>query len=201
MSFCDEWLEKAIDAADKATILERKYAKFYCTKGRLIAVAGRYDDGVSLVRVAIDLEDSALTDYAIRIGDYQYFLLRILAAKNEHVMRENMGGQLLALQGQVTRAESQVEDSVRRADDASIRNLEFLGFFAALISFTIGSIQISVPHKAADVATLIVVLFGSLLCAFAGFSFIVQRDLRYAARRAVPVFMLGVFVLMIGLLV
>jgi hypothetical protein len=109
-----------------------------------------------------------------------------------------MDRQLRTLEEQVAQARSQVEESVKRADDSSIRNLEFLGFFAALISFTIGSIQLSAAQKAVGPAPLIVVLFGALLCAFAGFTFIVQRDFSVAWRRAAPVFALGTIALAVG---
>ncbi len=192
-----EWLDKALDAADRAIALDRRYAKYYCTKGRLLAIGGQFEDAVSQARVAIDAEDSSKPDYAIRIGDYQYYLLRIQAAKNEADLAAKLEAYGVVLAEKLDGAESKINEGVKRMDDSSIRNLEFLGFFAALISFTIGSIQLAVSQQASDLAGLIVVLFGALLVAFGGFTFIVRRDPR-AWRHALPLFVAGLVAVAVG---
>lgn len=194
-----EWLQRARAAADRAISLDRRYAKYYCTKGRLLAIAGEHDEALALVKTAIDMEDSSKSDYAIRIGNYQYYRLSIQARRNEEVFGARMKESatvLLAKQGAV---EEGLASAVRHMDESTLKNLEFLGFFAGLISFTIGSIQIAAHQDVNAAGHLIVVLMGALLVAFAGFSFILERATRRTALRAVTVGAVGAAVLAVGL--
>lgn len=194
-----EWLPRARTAAEKAISLDRRYAKYYCTKGRLLAIAGEHDEALALVKTAIDMEDSSKSDYAIRIGNYQYYRLSIQARRNEEVFGARMKESatvLLAKQGAV---EEGLASAVRHMDESTLKNLEFLGFFAGLISFTIGSIQIAVHQNVNAAGRLIVVLMGALLVAFAGFSFILERATRHTALRAATVGAVGAAVLAVGL--
>jgi hypothetical protein len=194
-----EWLPRATAAADQAIALDRRYAKYYCTKGRLLALAGEHDNGLALVKTAIDMEDSSRSDYAIRIGNYQYYRLLIQARRNEEIIgarMEDNAAQLLAEQEAVKK---DLASAVRHMDESTLKNLEFLGFFAGLISFTIGSIQIAAHQDVNASARLIVVLMGALLVSFAGFSSILDRATRHTTMRAVIVGVVGAAVLVVGL--
>jgi len=126
-------IDDAIDHIKKSISLAPKYAKYYCTYGRLLALKSQIAKGLQLIRKAIDLEDSQKSDYAIRIGDYQAYHSKLIFMQH------------------------------------TTRNLEFLGFFAALVSFIIASIQILGKQPFEEATQLIIVLNGCLLCAFAGF--------------------------------
>ena len=128
-------LEEAIAKIKIAITNNPKYAKYYCIYGRLIANKGEYSDACRLIKKAIDLEDSSKKDYSIRIGDYQYYLSNINYSKQNKRVSDKINS--------ITR---QIDDFKKEVKDItnviSTRNLEFLGFFAALVSFIIGSIQI-----------------------------------------------------------
>jgi tetratricopeptide (TPR) repeat protein len=192
-------LDSALKSVQKAIELY-PYAKCYATKARLLALKDNFRDALACIETAIDQEDSSHSDYAIRIGNYQFHRLRIQSWQNDRRLRarieeysakqaaaerklEEADGKLTNaerkiddLVGKLTNAERKLDDLVGRLDDSIFRNLSFLGFFAALVALTIGSLQFAAttvePEKAAK---LIIVLMGALLVAFSGFSFILER--------------------------
>lgn len=71
------WYSKVMDAIDSALRLEPHYAKFYCTKGRIIAANEEYEMALAMIKEAISLEDSSRVDYPLAISNYQYYRLLI----------------------------------------------------------------------------------------------------------------------------
>ena len=196
-----KWLEHALVEVDRAIELDRRYAKYYCTRGRLLAQAARFDEALQDIRTAVDREDSSRADYAIRIGEYQYHNLRVQALKNEALISAQVSGSLSALDDGLKTARTQIDESMRRMDDSRIQNLEFLGFFAALVSFTIGSIQLALSQEARQTAALMLVLVGALLTAFAGFGFVIHRDWRRVAVRSAIMVAVGAVCMGVGMVV
>ncbi len=179
----DEWLGNAIQAVDQAIRLNGDYAKFYCTKARLLAIDGQFDESLRFIKVAIDNEDSSKNDYAIRLGDYQYYRLLIQARRSQQLVAADMEQSVTQLEKRqeeaaelVEEAMEQVKDAKSQLDGSMTKNLEFLGFFAALVSFTIGSIQVAVSFQPDSAARLIVILMGALLAAYSGFVFVLERN-------------------------
>ena len=155
-------IDDAIDHIKKSISLAPKYAKYYCTYGRLLALKSQIAKGLQLIRKAIDLEDSQKSDYAIRIGDYQAYHSKLIFM--QHTNR---------LQIKIDEFETEIKNTKDKVSNllhlSMTRNLEFLGFFAALVSFIIASIQILGKQPFEEATQLIIVLNGCLLCAFAGF--------------------------------
>jgi tetratricopeptide (TPR) repeat protein len=215
-------LERLTDPRDLDSALEfiqdaidlHPYAKAHETKARLLALKGKFQEALSCIETAIDQEDSSHSDYAIRIGNYQFQRLRIQSLENDSRLRakieeystqfkskqddaerkltyaegklEEADGKLKAADGKLEDAERKLEELVGRLDDSIYRNLTFLGFFAALIAFTIGGLQFAVHVVPKDAAGLMIVLMGALLVAFSGFSFILERHLASATQSATP---------------
>ncbi len=73
----EKWYEKALDAVNLAIELDPKYAKYYCTKARILAVGGQFAEALGLIQSAISLEKSSRADYALRIAEFQYYSLYI----------------------------------------------------------------------------------------------------------------------------
>lgn len=162
-----DWLFKANEAIDNAIELDRTYAKYYCTKGRLLAIDNLFSEAKASINRAIDIESSEKSDYVIRLGNYQYYLLR--------VQSEEYKCQIDAL---VSENEKIIQTTKRELDDKfkehNIKNLEFLGFFSAIVSFTIGSIQIINNQSFENAQSLIIVLFSALLSLFGAFGLILH---------------------------
>ena len=82
------WYSRARDAIDTALRLEPYYAKFYCTKGRIISANEEYAAGLAMIREAISLEESSRPDYPLTISNYQYYRLLITSrSQNRELSR------------------------------------------------------------------------------------------------------------------
>lgn len=178
----DHWIKDGIQTVEKAISIERNYAKFYCTKARLLALQKEFGHALKLIRTAIDLESSEEADYALRINEYLNHLQRIQFKKTYLDLHQ------------------QAQEITDKLDHSLARNLEFIGLFSGIVSFTIGSISIVnslAKQSFVGAAYLIIVLMGTLLCAFSSFSFVLHRHqkLRWPA----IVFFVGLGVLIIGI--
>ena len=71
--YLEKWYEKALAAVETAIELDASYAKYYCTKARILCIAGRYNEAETNINKAISLEVSTRSDYFIRISNYQYY--------------------------------------------------------------------------------------------------------------------------------
>lgn len=208
----ERWLEEAAQAVQLAVCLDPKYAKFYCTKARLLALRGDYDQASLLIKKAVDLEDSEKTDYPIRISGYLNHLQRI-QAKNQNVHMEHRLNQYMAekmteyAQGLEAKQEELNEKTntvMNELQNSMSKNLEFIGLFAGIISFTIGSISISsslAGQSFTGAAGLIVVLMGALLCVFAGFGVVLHGFENKKWKRNLVVFLLGLAATAAGLVI
>ena len=76
-TFIDEWYDLALNAINNAIKLDPNYAKYYCTKARIICIKGEYKEADVLITKAISLENSKRNDYALRISNYQYYKMMV----------------------------------------------------------------------------------------------------------------------------
>ena len=67
----EKWWDEAFSSINKAISLDDRYAKFYCTKGRILSLCGKYSEAINLINKAISLENSSRPDYAMTIMNYQ----------------------------------------------------------------------------------------------------------------------------------
>ncbi len=215
-------LEEALASVDLAISMDEGYAKFYCTKGRLLSFRKKDDRqgqdsrdveyalALQMVQRAIDLEDSGKTDYPIRISNYIYYQQQIQAREQDFVTEQRINHYLeqqmeehaqkvAGRQDELERAAKDIADEMR---GSMVKNLEFVGLFAGIISFTIGSISISSNLAAISfvgAAGLIIVLMGALLCVFAGFGVILHGFKKGNRLRNVLVFITGLLLTVVGL--
>lgn len=159
----NEILEKAIHCVNEAIIIDSNYPKYYCTIGRLLIYKNEYTQAKQYILKAIDLEDSAQTDYAMRIADYQNYLQRCYT--NESVYKINIS--VSDALSQIADTKSSVEEQIGKE---KITYLEFLGFFTAIISFILTTIQLSTNFEVIEAAALIIMLLGVLIIAMTIFS-------------------------------
>ena len=76
-----KWGKRALKAIEKAIELDPKYAKYHCTKGRILAIDHDYTEAEKEINLAISLEDSRRSDYLIRLTDYQYYKILVRVKK------------------------------------------------------------------------------------------------------------------------
>lgn len=79
----DTWYDSALYCVNRAIQLEPDYAKFYCTKARIVSIKHHYEEASELILKAIDMEDSGKSDYALLIGNYQYYRIMIAMRKQQ----------------------------------------------------------------------------------------------------------------------
>jgi hypothetical protein len=196
-----EDLEQAKQSIEEVLKETSDYAKFYCTYGRLLAIAGEYKAAKQEILCAIDKEDSSKKDYSLRIGEYQRYLIQI-TSKNyadktllefEKYSRE-MDGWNTEIKASMVESEKEVKSSIQETLN---KNLEFLGFFTALISFIIASVQILTKCNFRDAFQLILELGGMLMLVLSSFGIILNGN-RYIKRSSV-VFTMGIIIIFFAL--
>lgn len=163
----EHWLSQAKTAAIKAIAQAETYAKYYCTQGRIQALCGEFENAIKSVNRAIALEKNTRTDYSIRIGQYssyyQQFRSQQKLQQQESAMASQMEEVRLAMEAQ--------------EKESMAKNMEFLGLFSGIVSFTIGSLTITgaiAEQSIKHAAGLIVVLLGALMCVFSAFGMILH---------------------------
>ena len=201
----EHWLEDAKTSAIKAIAQDENYAKFYCTYARVLALSGDIDEAIKNINKAIALEKNTRTDYSIRIGQYSSYYQQFRAQQKLRVQEEAMASQM---QEMTLAMEAQEKETMAK-------NMEFLGLFSGIVSFTIGSLTITgaiAEQSIRHAAGLIVVLLGALMCVFAAFGMILhgfhvvrkdtktQKYKRLFMCRHLVVFVLGVLVVAGGIL-
>ncbi|MBK5241698.1 hypothetical protein [Clostridium sp.] len=170
------------------------YAKFYCTYGRLLALSGEYKKAKQEILFAIDKENSSRTDYSIRIGEYQRYLIQITSknyADKSFLEFENYRKKMEDFNKDIRESMVKSEKEVQgKIQDSLNKNLEFLGFFTALISFIIASVQILIKSNFQDAFLLILELGGMIMLVLSSFGIILNGN-RYI-KRSIVIFIMGI---------
>lgn len=163
----EHWLDEAKTSAIKAIAQDESYAKYYCTYGRLQALCGEIEEAIKNVNLAIALENNTRTDYSIRIGQYSSYYQQFRAQQKLRIQEEAMASQMHEMRLSM---EAQEKETMAK-------NMEFLGLFSGIVSFTIGSLTITgaiAEQSIMHAAGLIVVLLGALMCVFSAFGMILH---------------------------
>lgn len=164
---------------------EQDYAKFYCTYGRILALNGDFQEAKIQLRRAIDKEDSSKRDYSLRIGEY-----------TKHLMMISSNQQTKEIDDNIKKCSAEINKFSEKIDDSLIKNLEFLGFFAGLVSFIIASVQIIAAQNLNDGIKLILVLGGVLMMVISSFSIILNG--KRGQIRSIIVFLMGLITIVLG---
>ncbi len=180
--------EKEIRSAsgmiDQVLEKDPSYPKFYCTKGRWeAAFHHNFTSAKKHIEKAIDMESSKEKNYALRIGDYQRYMLKVelqeakmeLDDKNNN-LKKQLEESKNDIKEQQETLKQQVEQSKQKLETMKSDNMKILGFFTAFLSLVVGSISIVGTQDFLDAALLIMVLGGVLLFSFAGFFFLHSRS-------------------------
>ena len=72
-AYISEWYDLALEAANHAIELDPSYAKYYCTKARVLTIRHHYTQAAENINTAISYEFSSRSDYALRISSYLYY--------------------------------------------------------------------------------------------------------------------------------
>lgn len=80
----NEWYDKAVESINRAIELDPGYAKFYCTKGRILSFKNRFTESISLINQAVAKENSKRPDYELTILNYQMCKMSVLLKQQEN---------------------------------------------------------------------------------------------------------------------
>ena len=189
------WLERGMDAVLRAINVDTTYAKFYCTKARILSLQGNHKEALRCIDTAIDYENSKNKDYALRVGRYQMYAQTINNRLHNELMRKQMHDEMSAQkESYLTEMQQRQEELEDQTNRSRIKNMEFIGLFAGIISFTIGGLNIAqglAGHSISAVAGLIIVLMGALLGVYAGFGVILHGFSGKESVRNYIVFIMG----------
>lgn len=149
----NEYFNLAKNYANKSIHHNFKYAKFHSTLGRLYLVEKQYKEAIEECLIAIDYEELVTTDDFIRVNDYQNYILTAKSFLNMEKLNATLYDEIKS-----------------EVDDMRSKNIEVLVFFVSIMSFVIGSIQLTNGEfNFVDKAALIVLLFGCLLTVLGAF--------------------------------
>ena len=168
-----KWKKRVFDEIDYAITKAPDYAKFYCTKGRILAIDGQFDRAEEMIREAISREDSAYEKYILRMIEYEGARLRIQAKR------------LVAETGvdAIQKEIGNLKQSVRS-------NIEIVAFFSGIVSFVIGSLSLARNQTAAHASLLIIALMGCLMSVYATFVALLRSG--DASLRKEPLFFVAI---------
>lgn len=150
---CIDMLETAIISSDGGN------PKYHATRARLYMLLQKWDEGLGEISKAIDSEDSTLTDYSIRVGEY--YLLR---AEIEMDRRTQIAFNQALNQVRSVRDESvAIKKSVQ---DAQASTLTLVGLLAAIVAFITTTSSSLASLAINDALRVALVTSGSILVVF-----------------------------------
>lgn len=189
----DSVLEKAINCISEAIVIDSKYPKYYCTIGRLSIYKKEYAQAMQYILKAIDMEDSRQIDYAMRIADYQNYLQQCYIKESLYKVDISVKDALT----KITNMQLEVKEQIEKE---KITYLEFLGFFTAIISFVLSTIQFSINFEVIESAALVIMLLGVIIISVTIFSILIGIN-RIKLSGVVCLFLIGVVCLILGIII
>jgi tetratricopeptide (TPR) repeat protein len=157
-------LENAASLIETVITLSPNYAKFYCTKGRILAQNKKFDEAKKNIMYAIDIENSKSNDYSIRISEYRNFLVQIKTNKLYESVKTDIEEAKTTILTAHDSVQHIVASTKENMESMKAQNLQMLAFFTAIISFTIGSINILNNQRSfMQSAMLILILAGAMV--------------------------------------
>ncbi|NEG95257.1 hypothetical protein GFD17_00465 [Bifidobacterium sp. SMB2] len=174
---------------------------FHVSYGRILACLGRYGEAQREFSQAVDIENARYNAWresrggddgsagdggsaggrTIKESTYVTEMNEIFDARNTCNMLSNMRSLSSVIDdaqsAQRERArelDDKMDELGRRFDNERIDMLEFIGFFAGIISFVIASIQLGDGLEFPTRALMVLLLMGSLLVAFGAFSTLLE---------------------------
>lgn len=133
----DQDITNAIQYVDRAIYIQEverqrvPYSRYYCSKARLLAYQGNYDEARKMIAQAISYENTDEKDSLIRIAHYHNVQLEIKTSQSLKLVDEN-----------VADSQERYAKIKNHLDQQQVKYIEILGFFASTIALITGSIGI-----------------------------------------------------------
>lgn len=137
----------------------RQNGNFHATKARLLAHGGQFQEAVSQIQLALELENTSAPDSLRRIARFESIRSRIETMRNE------------------ARFYSKMTDAQRKLDSMRSEQLQLLGLLAAVVALVTATASTSAKIVSdAAVIRFSLILFGAVIIVFASLFYVAQRD-------------------------
>lgn len=139
------------------------YPKYFYLRGRAHLILGDRAQAKANALEAIDREDMARGDYVLRLQTYNQLSMMIdLSSSIEQL---------------TVQFQNNLADAIRRQEEnARAKQIEFVGFFVAVMSFVITGFGLAQRYPVVAAAQLLFVTGACLVAAIAGFSLLSRSD-------------------------
>lgn len=155
-------IEQCIQAQEFAILSSSEQnPKYHATRAKLFMLVRRWDEGLAEIAKAIDTEDSRLTDYPIRIGEYGLVRAEI---ESERRMQTAFDGAL----GQLKAVRDESIEIKKGLQDVQGNTLTLVGLLAAIVAFITTSTSVIAKLEVQDAIRIVIMSSGSMLVVFSG---------------------------------
>ncbi|SEL88736.1 AAA family ATPase [Haloferax larsenii] len=169
------------------------YPQFLETLARLYLAREDFSEAHEAVKQAIEA--------ANRSGMFERDQQRMIFSLSEIEYQISLLERYSEFDKRVSEAQAQMREFEKEIERTRTQTLQFIGFFAAVITAILAIVQVVVqPQPVSSSSRLIIVLISGLLVAFAGFSFMITERSNWGYLiRTIVVFLLGATGLWLGL--
>jgi hypothetical protein len=201
------WDKKSLSVSDRSlrqaaemirhAIEMYAWPEYYRNWGRLLGIYGEREKepaiiefGIDRIKDGMDKEDASNMQ---KLSEYRQYL------NNTQNRRRNVLSQIRLddVEDELSKIEDRAQDI---AQDIRSDTLQFLGFFAAIITFIITGVQFSTGlNTVSEIAAIIPVMTGSLVLSFSVFIFLLKDPINNRRPRFSLLAMWGVGTVLIGL--
>lgn len=159
----EDTINKALFRLDEALNFQKTNALFHSTKGRLLAQEKKYDEAIENLEKALRFEIVENKDSLIRIGQYNYYLLKVQMLNINHDLKKDA----MEFENNVKKSNIKLEDLIKDVDDMKTRYLEYLSFFSSILAYIMITVNIAIKIPNFKIAvSLLLVLAGILIITF-----------------------------------
>ncbi|WP_424000668.1 hypothetical protein ACOZ4I_14285 [Haloarcula salina] len=172
-----EILEHAVEQATEAKQRNPEFSRVHTTLARGNALLHNFDSAWSNLNEAILNEDPSNSDAHLTEAKLEQLQQNINARYQTHSIEEEVEsakGNLRSIKQEFDSLESELDSTL---DKYRKNNLSFIGFFAALITLVVASVEIinGTESTIRESGRLIIMLSGGMLVAFGGFGLILPK--------------------------
>ncbi|MDH6358632.1 hypothetical protein [Parabacteroides sp. PF5-9] len=182
----DSIIDKALNQIEEEIKANNNYAKYYCTKGRLLyhqnPTKESFCEARELILKAIDIEDPSRPDFEIRKTQYYYYLMEIKTKESSRVqiqefkttLDSEMAKTKELLDSEMKKTKELLANEISNTKDLldaqRSKYLEILAFFASMVAIVISTvINAQQPNKTFnESSSLLLILAGVLIMSYGG---------------------------------
>lgn len=172
-SIQNDYLDECIQFINQAIDDEKEYAKYYCTRARIYLILAETEKNNQLCESYYQQSLKDIRYAYLHEKDGEFFQLKIESYERYESMILMKFNLFLSVRASEENIQVLLENKLK---DNNIKNFEILGLFAAIVSFTIGSLNMIESYEFKQVSLLIVILSASILCIYSGLGVILHKE-------------------------